>query len=718
MRVFEELKQRKVLQTTALYFAVAWGVTEVLSFLVERIPVFPAWTETAIAILFVLGFPVAVFLAWMFDVGKDGVRRADPASGIGKGVIVISMAGILTLTGVLSYLLIPRIEAGRGAIFEGEPGTVAVLPFENLTGDPSLGYLGVGLAEDIRQRLASQTDLKVVGRVSLAGFAGAGADLASVRNLLDAGLALEGNLQSIAGQMQVSLALLDTATGGHIWTNTFSAGQTGWGPLRQRIVESIAEALSLTVAARSEDHASISDEALQAYLRALSHLKQPGVADGFFDEAIRLAPEFADAYARKALLRFDMIWLGLQSHVAWEQAEPLITRAKAIDPENIMADIALGHLQWWALGDSFTAAETFRRAEQRSPNDPYVLAGLGTALRYIPFREEEALTYHRRYLALDPLNPDAHLRIAKTLAFAHRMDEAMTHLDRALEIDPEFTRSLDYIANVEGHDGHVADALTTLTRKGQIEGTPSDETISCMGDYAANALPPEKAIAFLDRVIARKTGPMDDILSWCWEPNLLRAMIFAMTADQPEKALGMTSEMDPKARYFDLAQYVVKDIFAARQGDHQKRYDLLVEMMGPDMLEQYPPVTLENWGELAHMVRILQQSGQSEDAYALGEYVLPYVRQAVGPTAHFGLSYLVDLLAVLGKHDEAIALIEHHGFGRIHLDTYHAAQQGLWAPELKDEPIYAQLVNTLAARRAAETAEIERRVASGEIILP
>jgi TolB-like protein/Tfp pilus assembly protein PilF len=718
MRVFDELKQRKVLQTAALYFAIAWGATEVLSFLVERIPVFPAWTETAIAILFILGFPVAVFLAWMFDVGKDGVRRADPASGIGKGVIMVSMVGLLGLTGLLSYLLVPRIEAERGFVHEGDPGTVAVLPFDNLTGDPSLGYLGVGLAEDIRQRLASQTDIKVVGRVSLAGFAGTGVDLASVRNLLDAGLALEGNLQNIAGQMQVSLALLDTATGRQIWANTFSAEETGWGPLRQRIVESIAEALSLTVEAREEDHAQVPDEALQAYLRALSHLHQPGVADGFFDEAIWLAPEFADAYARKALLRFDMIWLGLQSHVAWEQGETLIAKAKEIDPENIMADIALGHLQWWALGDSAAAAETFRQAEQRSPNDPLVLAGLGTALRYIPFKEEEALAYHRRYLALDPLNPDAHLRIAKTLAFAHRMDEAMAHLGRALEINPGFTRSLDYIANVEGHDGQVADALTTLTRKGRIEGVPSDETLSCMGDYAAFALPPDQAIAYLERIIARKTGPNDDILSWCWEPDMLRAMVFAWTADQPEKALSIASELDPEAKYAALAQYFVEDIVAVRQGDHQKRYDLLMELMGPDMLDQYPTVTHENIGGLVSMVRILMQTGRTEDALALGDYVLPYIRQSVGSTAHFGLNSLVDLLAVLGQRDEAIALIEHHGFGRIHLATYYEASQGLWAPELKDEPIYAALVDALAAKRAEETAEIDRRVASGEIVLP
>jgi TolB-like protein/tetratricopeptide (TPR) repeat protein len=711
MNIFKELKQRKVLQTAALYFAVAWGITEVLSFLIERIPIFPVWTDTAIAILFVLGFPVAVFLSWVFDIDVDGVRRSDPASGMGKGVIVISLAGLLVMTGALSYLLFPQIQKERGIVAVGDFSTVAVLPFENLTGDPSMGYLGVGLAEDIRQRLASQTGLLVIGRVSLAGFGGAGTDLSSVRGLLNAGLVLEGNLQNISSQMQVSLALLDTATGQQVWSNTFSAEETGWGPMRQRIVETIAEQLSLTVAAHGEGGTTIPDEALQAYFRALSQLHQPAVADGFFDEAIRLAPEFADAYARKALLRFDMIWLGLQGHVAWEQGEPLIARAKEIDPDNMMADIALGHLQWWAQGDSSAAAETFSRAEQRAPNDPHVLAGLGTALRYIPFREEEALAYHRRYLALDPLNPDAHLRIAKTLAFAHRMDEAMTHLDRALEIDPGFTRSLDYIANVEAYEGQIANALTTLTRKGEIEGVASDETLTCMADYAIMALPPERSIEFLKRVIARKTGPKDDILSWCWEPNYMLPVLLAEATSRFEEALVMAGQEG------EFLTSEVQDMISWRRGDHQARYQVLLQELGPEGLSNYEAVTLENAGFFPWAARVLLNAGYIEQAQAMASYALPYQRQIVGPSAHFGIEQLVELLVILGERDEALALIERFS-NRFALRNLYEVRQGRFAPELQNEPQFITLLESLEKRAAEETTEIDRRIASGEIVMP
>jgi len=346
MKVFDELKQRKVLQTAGLYFAIAWGVTEILSYLIEQIPVFPAWTETAIAILFVLGFPMTVFLAWMFDVREGGVRRADPASGMGKGVIVLSISGLLVATAGLSYLIWPRVQAGRGLVHEGDFGTVAVLPFENLTGDPSLGYLGAGLAEDIRQRLLAETDLKVIGRVSMAGFSGAGADLASIRGILNAGHVLEGNLQQKAGQLQVGVALLDTSTGKQVWGNTFSANRVDFDPLRRRIVTSLAEQLALTVRVH-QAAAPVPGDALEAYLHGLAELNHPDVADGWFDEAIRLDPDFADAWARKALLRVDMNLNGMPRKQTWAEAEPLFTRAQAIEPGNLLADVAEGRLRCW-----------------------------------------------------------------------------------------------------------------------------------------------------------------------------------------------------------------------------------------------------------------------------------------------------------------------------------------------------------------------------------
>jgi TolB-like protein/Flp pilus assembly protein TadD len=724
VNVLGELKQRKVLKTAALYFAVAWGGTEILTFLIDRIPVFPAWAETVIAILFVLGFPVTVFLSWIFDAGPEGVRHADPASGLGKGVIVISLAGLLVATGALSYLIWPRIQAEQGIVSEGDLGTVAVLPLKNLTGDPSLGYLGVGLAEDIRQRLLAQTDLKVTGRVSLAGFGGTGTDLAAVRNLLGAGLVLEGNMQSIAGRLQVGISLMDTATGQQVWGNIFSAGETGWGPLRQRIVTSLAEQLALTVRIR-EAEAPIPDEALMAYMHALSELAQPEVADSWFDQANRLAPEFADAWARKSLLRVDMIWRGMPPQQAWEEAEHMFTRAREIEPGNLLADIAEAHLQWLAKVDAIASFDVLQRTEARAPNHPLVLGGLSSTLSFIPGRAQDAEDYGRRYLAQDPLNPDAHTSLGLALQFNGKLDQAQRELDRALELDPHYMRAWDYKANWEFFLSSPADALVTYTRRGQVEAPPSDETVRCKLYMAGALLPIEQAEPLLRNAIQRGLGMT---VSHWWCENTLETLQGELAksgrteeAEAIKKQLLQWREVVGSTRTasenFDFDEDVVghcqTDLCRIREalGD-----EAMAVWLGPD-----PPLHYFNFGQAVDISHALIEAGRFEEGRRLATLAAPKVKDHAGPQGHPSVTgNAVMLLALSGDIEGALEYAEQVGpegffvFGR-NLDP---RARDLKLSELTAGPRWAVLMERCKARWLEEVEKFDRLVASGDIIMP
>jgi adenylate cyclase len=724
MRVFDELKHRKVLQTAAWYFAIAWGATEVLSFLIERIPVFPAWTDTAIAILFVLGFPVAMFLAWMFDVRKDGVRRADPASGMGKGVIALSVTSLLVATGVLSYLLMPKIEAERGIVQAGDLGTIAVLPFENLTGDPSQGYLGVGLAEDIRQRLLAQTDLKVIGRVSIAGFGGAGTDIAAVRGLLDVGLVLEGNLQNIAGNLQVGISLLDTATGRQVWGNIFSADKSGWGPLRQRIVTSLAEQLALTVRVR-EAEAPIPDEALVAYMHALSELAQPGVADGWFDEAIRLAPEFADAWARKALLRVDMIWRGMQLEQAWEEAQPMFTRAREIESDNLLADIAEAQLQWQARLDANASYEVLQRAETRAPNHPLVLGGLSSTLGFIPGRIQDAEDYGRRYLAQDPLNPDAHTSLGLALQFNDKLDQGLQALDRAIELDPHFMRAWDYKANWEFYLRSPADALVTYTRRAQIEAPASDETLRCIVHMAGVLLPIERAEPMLRDAIQRGLGLTP---SHWWCGNSLETLHGKLAeAGRVVEAEAVTKQLlvwreevgaiRTDSERFDLdentASHCENDLCRIQEalGD-----EAMAAWLGPD-----PPLHYFSFSNAVDISRALIEAGRVEEGRRLAAIAAPKVKDHAGPRGHPTVTGLAIFLLVLsGDIEGALDYAEQvgpEGFSFFGAGMEKEAAS-LNMPEFSDNPRWKAFTVRCDARLQVEVEKFDRLVASGKIVLP
>lgn len=719
MKVLAELRHRKVLQTAALYFAGAWGVTEILSYLIEHIPVFPAWTETAIAVLFVLGFPVTVFLSWMFDIREGGVRRADPASGMGKGVIALSLAGLLALTAGLSYLIWPRVLAQQGIVAAGDLGTVAVLPFENLTGDPSLGYLGAGLAEDIRQRLQAQTDLKVIGRVSMAGFAGGGADLASLRNLLDAGHVLEGNLQQVAGTMQVGVALLDTASGKQLWGNTFTADKAGWDPLRQRIVASLAEQLALTVRVRKAE-APVPTEALEAYLHGLAELNQPEVADSWFDEAVRQAPDFADAWARKALLRVDMVWRDQPVAQAWDEAQPMFARARQTDPDNLLADIAEASLLWVAKIDPLASYEVLKRAQKRAPNDPLVLAGLSTAYGFVPGHLQDSVAYGRRYLALDPLNPDAHNRLGLALMFNGKLDEALEENQRAIDLDPHFSRAWDYRANWQFFKNRPVDALVTLTRRAQLENPASNTTVRCMIFVAGAILPNERALPLLQDAVDRGVG-MTNANWWCANPlqtligrldeagdrqaaEAARKRLAAWyaqtgaTRDDTENLLGDEPYTGPCANKLCRIREVIGD-------------EGLAKWLGPD-----PPLQYFNFGQAVEIAEALIEAGRVEDARNLAAISAPVAREYAGPAGSPTTSWKVLRLYILsGDTETALNYAEQIGpDGFFKFGT----QLGDDAPELEGNPRWAAFLEQGRARLQAEVKKYDRLLASGDIVMP
>ena len=145
MRLIDELRRRHVPRAAALYIAVAWGATEILVFLIDRLPLFPEWTGTVIAILFVLGFPVAMFLAWRFDFGSDGIHRTATSETAGRVTLVLSLIILIAATAGLSYLLIPHTKSQPNSAAEQQfqmsgdviapPNSVAVLPFANLGND-------------------------------------------------------------------------------------------------------------------------------------------------------------------------------------------------------------------------------------------------------------------------------------------------------------------------------------------------------------------------------------------------------------------------------------------------------------------------------------------------------------------------------------------------------------------------------------------------------
>src|SRR5210317_640994 len=164
---FAELRQRKVVQVAAIYGAVAWGVTEVLVTIVDRL-FLPQWVATVAVIGFVVGFPIAMFLAWTFDITADGIQRTTLTSRRGTISIVLSLLLLVASTAGLFFLIKPGLQVQQpvSQAPDALPNSVAVLPFTYDGDDTENVYLGEGLSDELRDQLGRVPGLRIAARSS------------------------------------------------------------------------------------------------------------------------------------------------------------------------------------------------------------------------------------------------------------------------------------------------------------------------------------------------------------------------------------------------------------------------------------------------------------------------------------------------------------------------------------------------------------------------
>ncbi len=207
---FAELRKRKVVQAAAIYGAVAWGVTEVVVTIVEQL-FLPQWVSTLAVIFFVVGFPIAMFLSWTFDLTADGVHRTTVSSRRGTASIALSMVLLVAGTAGLFFLIKPEIvEDGKGEVAADiAPQSVAVLPFDYSGPNPDDSYLGSGLSDELRDQLGRVEGLGIAARSSSIVAAQEGVDARSMAQLLGVATILEGSMRRQGNVLTVSVALID-----------------------------------------------------------------------------------------------------------------------------------------------------------------------------------------------------------------------------------------------------------------------------------------------------------------------------------------------------------------------------------------------------------------------------------------------------------------------------------------------------------------------------
>jgi TolB-like protein/Tfp pilus assembly protein PilF len=485
---FRELKQRKVYRVAVGYAVVAWLVVQISATVMPAYHA-PEWILPLFITAVALGFPMALVLAWVFDIKGGAIKKA-PESTVAtlsranrRRVWLLAAVGfIMSALAIGGYWLwhpwrkavtvLQPAPATMPAILEK---SVAVLPFENLSSDPNNAYFADGIEEEIRTRLARIADLKVISRNSTQRYQSKPGNLAEIAKQLHVAHILEGSVQKAADQVRVNVQLVNVQTDSQLWAETYDRKLNDIFSVESEIAKKIAESLQAKLTGREEQALAArptnNPEAYDAYLRALvfearSNYSSDALfkAIDFYGLAVQLDPSFALAWARlsgaHALLYFNR---GDATAARRDAAKVALENAQKLQPNSPETLLFVGYYQYWVQRDYELAKTTFEQVSKMLPGNGEVSLALGAVAR----REglwDESVAYWERGLALDPRNTALLIEVAWTYAALRQFPTALKLYDRALDILPNELSLMALKASIYQAQGNLQEAAKLLVQ--------------------------------------------------------------------------------------------------------------------------------------------------------------------------------------------------------------------------------------------------------------
>jgi TolB-like protein len=433
-----ELKRRNVLKVGAAYLVVAWLLIQVVATLAPQLQL-PDWAPRLITLVLLVGFPIAIVMAWVFERAPDGLK-VEPAPFGNKRIYAI--AGMLAVAAVGWYLKGQSSLTGDAGGAGDGPVSVAVLPFANLSGDEEQEFFSDGMTEELLNVLAKIPALKVAARTSVFEFKDKGGDVRAIGAKLGVSHIVEGSVRRDGPQVRVTAQLIRVADGFHVWSETYDRELKGVFALQDEIARRIAGQLkgSLAVDAAPAARVGIDPVAYDAYLkgRAMYRARRnlPQVI-ALLEDAVARAPDFAAAWASLSLAREVAYWTTTPlQRIALGEALPgmraAAERAAALDPDAAITLHALGNV---ARGDHryADAERLYLRAIEAEPTYPDVREDYAELLFGVA-RDEDSLAASRELVTMEPLVEIFWFRLAELAATLDRqalLDEAVAHMAEA-----------------------------------------------------------------------------------------------------------------------------------------------------------------------------------------------------------------------------------------------------------------------------------------------
>ena len=381
----QELQERKVVRTTIGYSVVAFIIMQLVE-IIFPIFEFPNWTSKFIIILLFLGFPIVIVLSWIFDVENKKIKKSPQSNNVYLLTVIVLLATCLLYIGFDGFLLSNKEK--QNPINEIDVNSIAVLPFDNYSEDKKDDHFSDGFTELIIANLAKINDLTVISRTSVMQYKNTRQSLKEIGKELGVANILEGSLHRVGEKIRIVAQLIDTRTDKHLWAENYEGTVSDIFTIQANVAEKIAKALQANVTSVERERIlskmTNNAEAYQLYsmgttlMKVSEEEKDFRMALNFFEEALKLDPNFADAYGYAAYVHQALYWYGYDRNIKpLKISKEYIDKGLKLDPNSPVLYATRGYYHYWVNRDYTRALEDFIYARDAVPNNAEYIANIG-----------------------------------------------------------------------------------------------------------------------------------------------------------------------------------------------------------------------------------------------------------------------------------------------------------------------------------------------------
>jgi len=403
----------------------------------------PSWTLRLLIVCLLMGFPVALMLAWAFDITAEGIQATPDVATSGRhtrrNMILLIACGLILSAGA-GFFLLPRVAAHK------IDRSIAVLPFQNLSDEKENAYFADGIQDDVLTNLSKIGDLKVISRTSVMPYRATKSNAREIGKSLGVGTILEGSVRRVGNRVRVNVQLIDVANDQHIWAEDYDRELTDvfaiQSDLSQKIAGELRAKLSPTEKAQIERKPTENSEAYLAFVEGHDLLTRPDrlrvdteKAEQLFEKATRLDPNFAGAFAALAWVEDWMYHTFDPTPGRKAKAYAAANEALRLQPDLPEAHLGLGFYHYYCERNYQRALDEFAIARQSLPNSADVYLAIG-AIQRRQGKWAESTANMEKAASLSPRDAFLLMNLADNYQANKDFENADRLYDRAIEAAP------------------------------------------------------------------------------------------------------------------------------------------------------------------------------------------------------------------------------------------------------------------------------------------